>query len=141
MVSAYNAGDLRLIPGSGRSPGEGNDNPLQYSCLEKESHGQRSLAGYCPWIPKESDTANAFTFHGQRQLVNGFQKAIPCLSNLKHVQNVVLAYFHFPFKILWTFLMIVVNTACSLKMGHSCVQVVFYILHLILYAQFQCNCF
>ena len=32
--SAYNAGDLGLIPGSGRSPGEGNGNPLQYSCLE-----------------------------------------------------------------------------------------------------------
>ena len=32
-----NAGDIRdmsLIPGSGRSPGEGNDNPFQYSCLE-----------------------------------------------------------------------------------------------------------
>ena len=29
-----NAGDLDLIPGSGRSPGGGNDNPLQYSCLE-----------------------------------------------------------------------------------------------------------
>ena len=28
-----NAGDTVLIPGSGRSPGEGNDNPLQYSCL------------------------------------------------------------------------------------------------------------
>ena len=27
-------GDLSLIPGSGRSPGEGNGNPLQYSCLE-----------------------------------------------------------------------------------------------------------
>ena len=32
--SAGNAGDLGLIPGSGRSPGEGNGNPLQYSCLE-----------------------------------------------------------------------------------------------------------
>ena len=30
---AYNAGDLGLIPGPGRSPGEGNGNPLQYSCL------------------------------------------------------------------------------------------------------------
>ena len=29
-----NAGDLGLIPGSGRSPGEGNGNPLQYSCLD-----------------------------------------------------------------------------------------------------------
>ena len=33
-ASAYNAGDPGLIPGSGRSPGEGNGNPLQYSCLE-----------------------------------------------------------------------------------------------------------
>ena len=32
--SACNAGDLDLIPGSGRSPGKGNGNPLQYSCLE-----------------------------------------------------------------------------------------------------------
>jgi len=31
---AYNAGDLSSIPGSGRSPGEGNGNPLQCSCLE-----------------------------------------------------------------------------------------------------------
>ena len=50
-------GDTRdegLIPGSGRSPGEGYGNPLQYSCLEK-SHGQRSLVGYHPWGPRESD--------------------------------------------------------------------------------------
>ena len=32
--SACNVGDLSLIPGSGRSPGKGNCNPLQYSCLE-----------------------------------------------------------------------------------------------------------
>ena len=32
--SAYNAGDPGVIPGSGRSPREGNGNPLQYSCLE-----------------------------------------------------------------------------------------------------------
>ena len=32
--SVYNAGDLGSIPGLGRSPGEGNDNPLQYYCLE-----------------------------------------------------------------------------------------------------------
>ena len=31
---ACNAGDLGSIPGSGRSPGEGNGNPLQYSCLD-----------------------------------------------------------------------------------------------------------
>ena len=33
-ASTYNAGDLGSIPGLGRSPGEGNGNPLQYSCLE-----------------------------------------------------------------------------------------------------------
>ena len=33
-VSAYNVGDPGSIPGSGRYPGEGNVNPLQYSCLE-----------------------------------------------------------------------------------------------------------
>ena len=32
--SAFNVGDLGSIPGSGRSPGEANGNPLQYSCLE-----------------------------------------------------------------------------------------------------------
>ena len=46
--SACNAGDLGSIPGSGRSPGEGTGNPLQYSCLEIP-HGQRRLAGYSPW--------------------------------------------------------------------------------------------
>ena len=38
-VSARNAGDLGLIPGSGRSPGEGNGNPLQHSCLENPMDG------------------------------------------------------------------------------------------------------
>ena len=33
-ASVYNMGDPGSVPGSGRSPGEGNGNPLQYSCLE-----------------------------------------------------------------------------------------------------------
>ena len=33
-ASACNVGDLGLIPGPGRSPGEGNGNPLQHPCLE-----------------------------------------------------------------------------------------------------------
>ena len=33
--SVCNAGDVGSVPGSGRTPGEGNGNPLQYSCLEK----------------------------------------------------------------------------------------------------------
>ena len=43
--SACNVGEPGLIPGSGGSPGEGNGNPLQYSCLGNSlPHGQRSLA-------------------------------------------------------------------------------------------------
>ena len=38
-ASACNAGDLGSIPGSGRSPGEGNSNPLQNSCLENPMDG------------------------------------------------------------------------------------------------------
>ena len=38
-ASAYNAGDPGSIPGLGRSPGEGNGNPLQYSCLENPMDG------------------------------------------------------------------------------------------------------
>ena len=43
--SASNAGDLGSIPGLGRSPGEGNGNPLQYSCLENtmEPGGLQSM--------------------------------------------------------------------------------------------------
>ena len=38
-ASAYNAGDPDSIPGLGRSPGEGNGNPLQFSCLENPMDG------------------------------------------------------------------------------------------------------
>ena len=49
------AGDPRSKPVSGRSPGGGHGNPLQYSCLGNQSPGQRSLVGYSPWGHKESD--------------------------------------------------------------------------------------
>ena len=45
--SPANAGDVGLIPGSGRCPGEVSGNPLQYFSPGK-SHGQSSLAGYSP---------------------------------------------------------------------------------------------
>ena len=38
-ASVYNAGDPGSIPGSGKSPGEGNGNPLQHSCLENPMDG------------------------------------------------------------------------------------------------------
>ena len=49
-----NAGGLGLIPGLGRSSGEGNGNPLQVF-LPGEFHGQRCLEGYSLWGHKELD--------------------------------------------------------------------------------------
>ena len=43
------------ILGPERSPGGGNGNPLQYSCLGS-TIGQRNLAGYSPWAPQKSRT-------------------------------------------------------------------------------------
>ena len=60
-ASACNAGDLGSIPGSGRSPGEGNGNPLQYSCLENPMDGG-------PWwatvhgVAKSRTRLSDFTF-------------------------------------------------------------------------------
>ena len=49
-----NAGHLGSIPGSGRAPGEGNDNPLQCSCLENPMD-RRSLVGHSLWGYQELD--------------------------------------------------------------------------------------
>ena len=64
-----NAGDVSSIPGSGRSSGGGNGNPLQYSCLKK-SHGQRSLAGHSPGGCEESDMTEYTGTHTQRKIWN-----------------------------------------------------------------------
>ena len=53
--STCQAGDWDSIPGLERFPGEGNSNPLQFSCLENPMDRERSLAGYSPWGHKESD--------------------------------------------------------------------------------------
>ena len=53
-----NPGDMGLIPGLGRSPGEGHGNPPQYSCLE---NGEKSLAGYSPPGYKELDMTEQLT--------------------------------------------------------------------------------
>ena len=55
LANAEDLRDLGSIPGLGKSPGEGNGNPLQYF-LPGKSHGQRNLAGYSPHGRTESDT-------------------------------------------------------------------------------------
>ena len=57
--SACSAGDLGLIPGLGRSPGEGNGNPLQYSCLENSM--DREPVGLQSMGPKASDMTEKLT--------------------------------------------------------------------------------
>ena len=72
-----NAGDIKdmgLIPGSGRSPGGGHGNPLQYSCLENP-HVQRSLAGYSPNGCKESDTTERLSTW---QFLRWLNTELPC---------------------------------------------------------------
>ena len=59
-ASACDAGDPGSIPGSGRSPGEGNGNP---ALLPGKSYGWRSLIGYRPWGRQESDTTERLHFH------------------------------------------------------------------------------
>ena len=60
-ASACNAGDPGLIPGWGKSPEEGNGNPLQYSWWKIPWTG--SLVGYSPWGRKESDTTERLHFY------------------------------------------------------------------------------
>ena len=88
-----NAGDVRdvgSIPGSGRSPGGGHGNPLQYS-LPGEPHGQRSLVGYSPQGRKELDmtevTQRART---HTHTLSSNMPAFPVLSFHIYVKLVIL---------------------------------------------------
>ena len=66
--SSCKAGDLDSIPGFGRSPGEGNGNPLQYSCLENP-HGKGSLVNYSPWDHKESNMTEKLSTAQHREIL------------------------------------------------------------------------
>ena len=57
-ASVYNVGDLGSIPGLGRFSGEGNGNPLQYSCLENPMDG----GAWCPWGCKELEATSLSLF-------------------------------------------------------------------------------
>ena len=56
LAGTGDARDVGLIPGLGRSPGEGNGNPLQYSCLGNPMDRRAWQAIYSPWGHKELDT-------------------------------------------------------------------------------------
>ena len=79
-ASAYNVGDSGSIPGLGRSSGEGNGNPLQYSCLENpmdRGAWQATVPGVA-----ESNTTEQLNFHFHFPGVgNGNQLWYSCLEN------------------------------------------------------------
>ena len=73
-TNAGDAGDVGSIPGSGRSPGGGNGNPLQYSCLENPT--DRGAWHYSPCGRKELDMTNINTYENE----NGFLSIVGSLS-------------------------------------------------------------
>ena len=73
-ASARNAGGLGSIPGSGRSPGEGNGNPLQYSCLESPRDG-RAWQATVRWVTKSQTRLSDFTFFSFYTTCNELKKS------------------------------------------------------------------
>ena len=96
-TSAYNAGDPGSIPGSGRSAGEGNGNPLQYSCLGK-FHRQRNLGGHSPWgckrvrrdlaTKQQQITCLPACLSCANQLIQGLYPQLPSYLTLTHQSNI-----------------------------------------------------
>ena len=71
----------KMVAGSNIT-GEGNGNPLQYSCLENPMD-RRSLMGCCPWGRTESGTTEAFSMHACIGEGNGNPLQYSCLENLR----------------------------------------------------------
>ena len=78
-ASACNVGDLVSIPGSGRSPGEGSGNPLQYSCLENSMDGGAGWAIICGSQRVGHDWATSLSLHFHTSV-----RKVPCDLNVTH---------------------------------------------------------
>ena len=100
-ASAGDAIDVGSIPGSGRSPGEENGNPLWYSCLGNPMDRERSLVGYSPWGHKVSDMTelalfftlilvHVFFFNSTHHLLKYGTMYTVCLSLLTRTKSPVL---------------------------------------------------
>ena len=77
--SAYQAGELGLIPGSGRCPGEGNGNPLQYSCLENPMDRKSWWATVHGVAKRHDQVTNTLIFHysiQQRALADWLRRSL-----------------------------------------------------------------
>ena len=95
-MSAYNAGDPGSILGSGRSPGEGNGNPLQYSCLENPTDGEAWLA-IVHGVAKSRTRLSDFTIYLSLPiyLTYVFISFIYLASNFLTLLTVITFYVHF----------------------------------------------
>ena len=90
IESTCQARDMGLIPGSRRSPGEGNGNPLHYSCLENPIDRE---AWRAPWGCKESDTTEQLNNNNKYHLILVFPFFLPATEHLK-VVNSICSSFH-----------------------------------------------
>ena len=80
-ASACNAGDPGSIPGSGRSPGEGNGNPLQHSCLENPMDGgawKAAVHGVAKSRTRLSDFTVTFHFHALEKEMATHSSVLAC---------------------------------------------------------------
>ena len=79
-----------MVPGLGRSPGGGHDNPPRYSCLGNP-HGQSSLVGFSPWGCKETDTAEQLSTAQHVVVLFPVLKEISILFSIVAVSAFILA--------------------------------------------------
>ena len=95
-ASACNAGDLGSIPGSGRSPGEGNGNPLQYSCLENPMDGGSWWAAVHGVTKSRTRLSEQFIFSSVQSEIHhlpskiGFSSWFPRLTHSTKIYSVLL---------------------------------------------------
>ena len=107
-ASASNAGNPDLIPGLGRSPGEGNGNPLQYSCLKNPMDGgawQATVHG----VAKSRTRLSDFTFKFQT-----------------YISSFLLDIYFF-FRYLSIFILLIFNYASNIQVIHhfqQCFQII-----------------
>ena len=95
LANTGHAGDTGSVPGSGRSPGGGNGNPLQYSCLEnpmdREAWWANSLKG-----PKELDMTERLSMQGILSMKKLRQRTPQCLVQESKLHLLIRAFFNFP---------------------------------------------
>ena len=100
--SACNAGDLDSIPGSGRSPGEGNGNPLQYPCLEHPMnrgtwqatvHGASRVGHDSATKPSNHQVCHSFS--SKKQMSLNFMAVVTIRSDFGDKDNKICHCFHF----------------------------------------------